>query len=142
MNTQLEFEKLSPIKLPASEASVFEQHIAKADQELPIIGEALHQPSFIRKPTPRSDFERIKCNDLIFVFKYDDKKPDMLHIYSRHLTTPDDAIYLYFNQDPVWDEERKRFGNFSETHGLYWFWRNKEKRVIMVISCFKRQLEH
>ena len=141
MKTKFVIEKLSPLKLPATEASVFEQRVAEAAEEISAIGITLPPPHFIRKPTPRSVYERVKCNEFIFVFKYDDYKPDMLHIYSRHMTTPDDVINLYFNYDSVWDEERKRFALFSETHGLYWFWRDEPKKVIMVISCFKRQPE-
>ncbi len=139
MKTQLEIEKLGPLKLPANQASLFEQQIAETDTELTALGVAPREPLMLRKPTPRPEYEHVKCNGLIFVFKYDDKKQDILHIYSRHLTTPDDALDLYFNYESVWDEERKRYANFSDTHGLYWFWCNKEKKVIMVISCFKRQ---
>jgi len=132
-------KKLSPLKLPESAASVFERHIIKADRELPGFEEDAR--SLLWKPPPRPEYERLKCNDFIFVFKYDENKPDMLHIYSRHMTTPDDVINLFFSYDPIWDEERKRFGNYSDTHGLYWFWRNKEKKVVMVISCFRKQPE-
>ena len=128
MNTQLVIEKLGPLKLSPNEASIFEQRIGETDKELIALGVAPRGPMLLKQPTPRPEYEHVKCNGLIFVFKYDYKKPDMLHIYSRHMTTPDDALNLYFNQDAVWNEERKRYANFSKTHGLYWFWCNEEKR--------------
>ncbi len=125
--TDLVIEKLSPITLEADQASVFEKRIAIADEELPTIGDAVRAPLSLWKPPPRPEYERLKCNDHTFVFKYDQNDPEILHIYARHMTTPDDAFVLYFNEDAIWDEERERYGNFSDTHGLYWCWCNKEK---------------
>jgi hypothetical protein len=35
----------------------------------------------------------------------------------------------FFSQDPVWNERYKRFETYSETHGLYWFWRDDHKKA-------------
>lgn len=64
---------------------------------------------------------------------------DVLHIYARHLTTPVDAIRTFFAGHPertVWNEQHRRFETYTDTHGLFWFWRD-EGRTVMVISCFR-----
>lgn len=140
METKFILEKLSPLELPPDESLAIEKRIIEADFESRGSGFGWAPPKF-PEPTPQPSYERIKCQDYIFVFKYDENKPDILHIYSRHLTTSDDAIALFFSYDPVWDGARKRYANYSDTHGLYWFWCNQEKKVVMVISCFRRPPE-
>jgi hypothetical protein len=71
-----------------------------------------------------------------FVFAYDDDAPDLLHIYVRHLTSVDDALDTFFNGQTKRNEEQQRFETFTDTHGLFWFWIEPEK-VVMVISCFR-----
>ena len=61
--------------------------------------------------------------------------PDLLHIYVRHLTSIDDALDTFFNGRTNWHEEHKRFETYTESHGLFWFWLEQEK-VVMIISCF------
>jgi hypothetical protein len=78
--------------------------------------------------------KRVESQNHTFYFKYDD---DLLHIYVRHLTTIDNALETFFNTSGKWNDERKRFENFSETHGLYWFWLNEEEKKVMIISCFR-----
>ncbi len=70
-----------------------------------------------------------------FVFKYDDDAPELLHIFARHLTTIDDALDTFFSGETTWNDERERFETYSESHGLFWFWL-EEGRVVMVITCF------
>jgi len=137
MEPDFNIEKLGPLKLPISEASVFEQHIIKADRELPGFKEDARK--LLWKPPPRPEYEHVKCDKYIFVFKYDEKQRDMLHIQARHMTTPNDAVNLFFSYKSVWDEEKERFASYSDTHGLYWCWCNEPKKVVMVISCFRRQ---
>lgn len=67
----------------------------------------------------------------------DDVDPHILHIYARHLTTIDDALDVYFESKPKWNDQFERYENYSETHGLYWFWLDEPQKVIMVISCFR-----
>lgn len=73
---------------------------------------------------------------LIFGFWPDRSNPGILHITARHQTTPADAISTFFTGQTIWDEEHKRFATFSATHGLYWFWWEKDHRV-GVITCFR-----
>jgi hypothetical protein len=75
-----------------------------------------------------------------FSFTTDPADPDVLHIFARHLTTPQDAIETFFDPDAVteWNERRRRFETRSETHVLYWDWRRKDREV-RVISCFRRE---
>ena len=66
-----------------------------------------------------------------------DDAPELLHIYVRHLTSIDDALDTFFNGQTSWNEEQKRFETYTGTHGLFWFWLEPDK-VVMVISCFKQ----
>ncbi|MCA9805096.1 MAG: hypothetical protein KC777_24170 [Cyanobacteria bacterium HKST-UBA02] len=71
-----------------------------------------------------------------FVFKYDDEFPDMLHIWVRHTKTVEDAIEIWFEAaDETWDANHERYQTYSKSQGLYWFWL-EENKVIMVVSCF------
>lgn len=88
-----------------------------------------------------AEYEKYKAfgyRDHKFVFKYDDIDPPMLHIFVRHLTSATDAINTFFAaRTTVWNDLHSRFESFTETHGLYWFWRDEQERVVMVITCFK-----
>ena len=141
MTEPLIYTKLEPLQLSQEDALVFEWRIVEADDQLlPSRFNFLWRKEATvlkRIATLVPIYERIKCNEFKFVFKYDEDNPEMLHIHVRHLTTTDDAIGLFFSQDPVWDEKYKRFENYSETHGLYWFWLNELKKVVMVVSCFR-----
>lgn len=83
-------------------------------------------------------FKRVKENGITFLFKYEANQPDLLHIYVRHLTSIDDALDVYFTTKPKWNDVRKRFENYSDTHGIYWFWLDENKKVMM-ITCFKTE---
>lgn len=82
-------------------------------------------------------FEHVVENGIQFVFKMDDVDPSLLHIYARHLTTIDDVLDVFFDSMPSWNERFERFENYSDTHGLYWFWLDKAQKVVMVVSCFR-----
>jgi hypothetical protein len=85
-----------------------------------------------------SRYKRVRENGVVFVFKFDDDAPDLLHIFARHLTTIDDALDVFF--DPAASEGRNpthdRFERYNATHGLFWFWLDKPGKVVMVITCF------
>lgn len=81
-------------------------------------------------------FKHFRNQGIKFVFKYDAVAPELLHVYARHLTTPQDAVATFFSAQAVWNEENKRFETYSTTHGLYWFWL-KENADVMVVSCFR-----
>ena len=82
-------------------------------------------------------YKAVEEQGLRFVFAYDDDAPDLLHIYVRHLTSIDDALDTFFNGQTNWNEDRKRFETYTDAHGLFWFWLEPD-RVVMVISCFKQ----
>jgi hypothetical protein len=83
-----------------------------------------------------SRFKHYQAKGIKFVFKYDSVAPDLLHIYARHLTTPQVAVETFFSGQATWNEGAKRFETYSTTHGLLWFWL-KENEKVMVISCFR-----
>ncbi len=81
-------------------------------------------------------YKNVEERGIRFVFAYDDDAPEFLHIYVRHLTTIDDALDTFFNGQTKRNEGQQRFETFTDTHGLFWFWIEPEK-VVMVISCFR-----
>lgn len=82
-------------------------------------------------------YKQVEEEGIRFVFKYDDDAPDLLHIYARHLTSIDDALDTFFDgEQEVWNAERSRFETYTRTHGLFWFWL-EENRAVMVVSCFR-----
>lgn len=88
------------------------------------------------KPLNQKKFEAVEENGITFLFKYDEDAPDLLHIYARHLTTIDDALNVYFNTKPKWNKKHNRYENYSDTHGIYWFWLNEANKKVIVITCF------
>jgi hypothetical protein len=68
----------------------------------------------------------------------DDDEPSLLHIFARHMTTIDDALDVWFDEEASqnWNVTHERFERFNDTHGLFWFWLNQQDRVVMVITCF------
>ncbi len=83
-------------------------------------------------------YRRVRGCEHVFVFKYDDTNPPMLHIWVRHLTSPPDAVRAFFEGKTIWNGEHQRFETHTATHGLYWYWRDEAKKVVMVITCFRR----
>lgn len=79
---------------------------------------------------------RDRQSGIVFVFKMDEDAPEMLHIYARHLTAPEEAIDTYFRGETVWNAERRRFETSTETFCLFWFWLEQDA-VVMVVSCFR-----
>jgi hypothetical protein len=63
-------------------------------------------------------YQRIRCAGITFLFKYEPGHPELLHIYVRHLTTPELAIDLFLDEKAAWNDKYRRFENYSETHGL------------------------
>jgi hypothetical protein len=81
------------------------------------------------------DYEQYK-----FFFKYEEDPPGMLHIYARGCFEPKDAIEIWFEgTEEIENTEYNRFETYTETHGIYWFWFDPDKRTkVFIISCFKR----
>jgi hypothetical protein len=90
---------------------------------------------------PPRRYQRIRHDDsgIVFVFAYDRTHPELLHIWARHLVSPSTAIDTFFEggRDTTWNERRQRYETYSIDHGLYWFWLDPE-RAVMVISCFRQ----
>lgn len=82
-------------------------------------------------------YQRVKEEGITFLFKFDQVDSTLLHIYARVLTTVDDALDVFFETEPTWNEQFKRFENYSETHGLFWFWRDENETEVVVITCFR-----
>lgn len=82
-------------------------------------------------------YKRVIEEGITFRFKYDQVDPSLLHIYARHLTEIDDALDVFFETEASWNEEFRRFENYSSTHGLYWFWLDESKKEVQIISCFR-----
>ncbi len=82
-------------------------------------------------------YKTVREAGFTFLFRYDQVDPTLLHIYARHLTSIDDALDVYFDTRPVWNEQFRRFENYSTTHGLFWFWRNEAKKEVVIITCFR-----
>lgn len=81
-------------------------------------------------------YKRLRVNGIVFVFKYDDVSPDLLHIYARHLKEPDDAIFIFFNGSTLWNPIQNRYETRTEGEGLFWFWLDEPGKVVMIVSCF------
>lgn len=86
-------------------------------------------------------YHQFRAKGVRFVFKYDETDPTILHIFARHLTSPADAMRVFFAASPVWNEVHQRFESVTETYGLYWYWLDEAERVVMVVSCFERKKE-
>ncbi len=85
----------------------------------------------------KTNYVKKRVRGHIFYFKFDDTVPELLHIYARHMTEPSDAVKTFFTSVPKWNEKRRRFENYSQTHGIFWFWINEEQKEIMIVTCFK-----
>lgn len=82
-------------------------------------------------------YKRVNQAGITFLFKYDQVDPTLLHIYARHLMTIAEALELFFDCTANWNEEFRRYENYSHTHGLFWFWRTDAKKEVVVITCFR-----
>ncbi len=85
----------------------------------------------------KSKYESVEEKGITFFFKYDKTNVSVLHIYARHRTTIDDALEVFFNTTALWNKQYQRYENLSHSHGLYWFWRNEQKKEVTVITCFR-----
>lgn len=77
-----------------------------------------------------------QASGIRFVFKRDSVDPELLHFFVRHATSPEEAIETFFATEPRWNEKRQRFETYAAAHGVFWYW-IEPRRVVMVVSCFK-----
>lgn len=71
-----------------------------------------------------------------FYFAYDPLDPSMLHIFARHLKTPQDAIRAWLGGQAAWNEAHARFHSHYQGIEVTWFWINERRRMVQVISCY------
>jgi hypothetical protein len=83
-----------------------------------------------------SKFQRVQESGVTFVFKVDEDAPALLHIFARHLMEPVDAIAVWFESDHEWNVHHQRFEACFEGVGIYWYWIDEPKQVVMIASCF------
>ena len=69
-------------------------------------------------------------------YKYEEDTSNLLHIYVRHLTQPEDAIKAFFSGTTTWNDHYQRYETVSETHTIYWFWIDEQAKKVIVITCF------
>ncbi|MDE3076270.1 MAG: hypothetical protein KGJ86_12650 [Chloroflexota bacterium] len=79
-----------------------------------------------------------RAEGIRFVFAYDRDDPTLLHIYARHLTTPQEAMDTFLDPTATttWNQRYGRFETYSAARGLFWFWL-EQGQAVMVISCFR-----
>lgn len=82
-------------------------------------------------------YSSLKTNGVRFIFTVEEDPPGMLHIYARHRKTKEDAVFVYFNGDSVYLNERKCWQTSLGKETLWWFWLDESAKVVMVISCFE-----
>lgn len=75
-------------------------------------------------------------NHHIFYFKHEPELPDLLHIYVRHLTSPNDAMQTFFKGTTQWNHKRNRFETHTSKHTIYWIWIDIHMRKVLIITCF------
>ncbi len=86
--------------------------------------------------TPPKKWARYRSRNHTFLFKYEVDTSNLLHIYVRHLTQPEDAIKAFFSGTTTWNDHYQRYETVSETHTIYWFWIDEQAKKVIVITCF------
>lgn len=81
-------------------------------------------------------YKNVRARGHIFVFKYEEDCPELLHIYARHLKTDEDAIYIFFNGMSTWNSDQDCWETNYGNEGIWWFWIKEKEKVVMIISCF------
>lgn len=80
----------------------------------------------------------IEANGERFRFYYDRGHPEILHITLHHGTTPEDAVWTFFEGTTgPWNEAQERYETVTESHGIYWT-RHAHDQSVIIISCFTR----
>ena len=81
-------------------------------------------------------YERIEEQGFTFLFKIH-PGTDMLHTYVRHLTTPEDAFAVFFDESlpDDWDEQHQRYEMQSRTHILTF--KVLDNGAIVILSCMR-----
>lgn len=82
----------------------------------------------------------VEADGFTFVFTHDPADEELLHIYARHLTTIDDALAVWFDEESEdeWNRRFERYETRNRSHVLYWKWLIQGRRVL-IITCFSRE---
>ena len=83
-----------------------------------------------------SRYKNVRAKGVTFVFKYEHDYPELLHIFARHTKHPDDAIEIFFEGSTTWNSTQNVWETLLEDEGIWWFWIDEQKRVVMIVSCF------
>ncbi len=84
-------------------------------------------------------YHRRRVEGHTFIFKYDDVDSSQLHIFVRHLCTPETAVDTFFDATETrYCDLYRRFESSTDSHAVYWFWRDEDSKVVMIITCFRR----
>lgn len=81
-------------------------------------------------------YKNYRAQGITFVFKYEDDHPEILHIYARHLKEPDDAMDIFFSGQTSWNSNQNLWETLLDGEGVWWYWINEDKKVVMIVSCF------
>jgi hypothetical protein len=81
-------------------------------------------------------YTNVTARGVTFVFKHEEDYPDLIHIWARHRKTEEDAIYIFFNGTTARNEEHDCWETKIGSEVLWWFWRNEERKIVMIITCF------
>jgi hypothetical protein len=83
-------------------------------------------------------YQTVESDGYLFIFKMDAVDPQILHIWARHLKTPEDAIRIFMHGVDVWNAQHRRFETSLDNELLYWGWK-EEDAVVFVISCMDKE---
>ena len=82
---------------------------------------------------------KVTVGGISFYFAYDSTDPNLLHIFARHLKTPDEAIRAWFRGQPEWNEIHSRFHSRAQGTEVTWFWIDEARRMVQIISCYEAE---
>ncbi|MBX9693754.1 MAG: hypothetical protein K2Z81_15300 [Cyanobacteria bacterium] len=84
----------------------------------------------------KTDYQAFKRKGITFLFAWDDVDPSILHIYARHMTTPLEALEVFFNATEKRYNKTQRRNEFKlREYELHWFWYNQEEKIVIIIMC-------
>ena len=86
----------------------------------------------------RQDYIAVESEGLRFRFYLDREHPAALHIHARHGLDIPDALEIFFDAEPRWNEQHQRFENQVGNRFLYWAWKQPNAEVV-VITCFEKE---
>lgn len=95
----------------------------------------MNQPELSQNNQPTRAGAGKRGNGITFLFKNDDRGT-ATYISSENGVSPEEALETFFSGDSRWNAEQSRFETYTGSHGLFWYWLQKGKTVV-VITCFR-----